>query len=40
MKTKKMRQQKAKIGVGSSRIKAVIKELRKQYGLMLKRLAD
>jgi hypothetical protein len=29
-----------KIGVGSSRIKAVIKELRKQYGPMLKRLAE
>jgi hypothetical protein len=36
MKTKKVRQKKAKIGVGSSRIK----ELRKQYGPMLKRLAD
>jgi hypothetical protein len=40
MKAKKVRQKKAKIGVGSSRIKAVIKELRKQYGPMLKRLAE
>jgi len=40
MKTKKVRQKKAKIGAGSSRIKAAIKELRKQYGPMLKRLAE
>ena len=40
MKTKKVSQKKAKIEVGSSRIKAVIKELRKQYGPMLKRLSD
>jgi hypothetical protein len=40
MKAKKVRQKKAMIGVGSSRIKAEIKELRKQYGPMLKRLAD
>ncbi|HSL02461.1 MAG TPA: hypothetical protein VK901_02845 [Nitrospiraceae bacterium] len=40
MKAKKVSQKKAKIGVGSSRIKSVIKELRKQYGPMLKRLAD
>jgi hypothetical protein len=40
MKANMVSQKKAKIGVGSSRIKAVIKELRKQYGSMLKRLAD
>lgn len=40
MKTKKARQKKVKIGVGSSRMKAVVKEIRKQYGPMLKRLAD
>jgi len=40
MKTKKVNPKRAKIGVGSSRIKGVIKELRKQYGPMLKRLAD
>jgi hypothetical protein len=40
MKAKRVRQKKAKLGVGSSRIKAVIKELRKQYGPMLKRLAE
>lgn len=39
MKTKKVRQKKAKIGVGPSRMKVVIEELRKHYGLMLKRLA-
>ena len=30
----------ANIGVGPERMKAVIKEIRKQYGPMLKRLAD
>jgi hypothetical protein len=40
MKAKKVSQKKAKIGVGSSQIKAVIKEIRKQYGPILKRLAD
>jgi hypothetical protein len=40
MKTKSVRKKKAKIGVGSSRMKAVIRELRTQYGPMLKRLAD
>jgi len=40
MKAKRVGQKKAKIGVGSSRIKAVIKGLRKQYGPMLKRLAE
>jgi hypothetical protein len=40
MKIKRVRQKKAKIGVGSSQIKAVIKELREQYGPMLKRLAE
>ena len=40
MKIKKGRQKKAKMGVGSSRIKAVIKEIRAQYGSMLKRLAE
>ena len=40
MKTKKVRQKKAKIGASSSRMKAVIKEIRKQYGPMLKKLAE
>jgi hypothetical protein len=40
MKAKRARKKKAKIGVGSPRMKAVIKELRKQYGPMLKRLAE
>jgi hypothetical protein len=31
---------KGKVGVGKARIKAIVKELRKEYGLMLKRLAD
>jgi len=39
MKTKKGKQKKSNIGAGSSRMKAVIKELREQYGPMLKRLA-
>ena len=30
----------ANVGVGPERMKAVIKELRKRYGPMLKRLAD
>ncbi|HMS84790.1 MAG TPA: hypothetical protein PKD12_14155 [Nitrospira sp.] len=30
----------ANVGVGLERMKATIKELRKQYGSMLKRLAD
>ena len=40
MKPKKLRPKKAKVGVGTSRMKVVIQELRKQYGPMLKRLAD
>jgi GTPase Era involved in 16S rRNA processing len=40
MKAKRVRQKNVKIGVGSSRIKDVIKELRKQYEPMLKRLAE
>ena len=40
MKTKKVSQKKVKVGVGMARMKAVIKELRKQYELMLKRLAE
>jgi hypothetical protein len=39
MKIKKVRQKKAKVGVGASRMKAVIRDLRKRYGPMLKRLA-
>ena len=31
---------KAKVGVGRSGIKAIAKDLRKQYGPMLKRLAE
>lgn len=31
---------KAKIGVGRAGIKAIAKDLRKQYGPMLKRLAE
>jgi hypothetical protein len=38
MKAKKVSQKKAKVGVGTARMKAVIKELRKQYEPMLKRL--
>jgi antitoxin component of MazEF toxin-antitoxin module len=30
----------ANVGVGSERMKPVVKELRKRYGPMLKRLAD
>jgi hypothetical protein len=30
----------ANVGVGPERMKAVIKEIRKRYGPMLKRLAD
>jgi hypothetical protein len=30
----------ANVGVGPERMKATIKELRKRYGSMLKRLAD
>ena len=30
----------AKVGVGPERMKSIIKELRKRYGPMLKRLAD
>jgi hypothetical protein len=36
---KKSAKIKAKVGVGQQRIKSVAKELRKQYELMLKRLA-
>jgi hypothetical protein len=39
MKTNRTRQGKARVGVGVSRMKVLIKELRKQYGPMLKRLA-
>ena len=37
---RKVQKPKMKVGVGSERIKAVIKEIRKRYGPMLKRLAD
>ena len=40
MKTNRTRQGKARVGVGLSRMKVLIKELRKQYGPMLKRLAS
>jgi len=40
VKTKKVSQKKVQVGVGAARMKAVIKELRKRYGPMLKRLAD
>jgi len=40
MKAKKVRQKKVKVEVGAARMKAVIKELRKRYGPMLKRPAD
>jgi hypothetical protein len=39
VKTKKVSQRKVKVGVGTARMKAVIKELRNRYGPMLKRLA-
>jgi hypothetical protein len=39
MKTNRTRQGTARVGVGPSRMKVLIKELRKQYGPMLKRLA-
>jgi hypothetical protein len=39
MKAKKVRQKQVKVDVGAARMKAVIKEIRKQYGPMLKRLA-
>jgi hypothetical protein len=40
MKIKKASQKKTKVGVGAVRMKAMLKELRKQYGPMLKRLAE
>jgi hypothetical protein len=40
MKAKKVRQKQVKVEVGAARMKAVIKELRKRYGPLLKRLAD
>ena len=40
MKSKKVRRKSVKVGVGAARMKAVIKEVRKRYGPMLKRLAD
>jgi hypothetical protein len=40
MKAKKVRQKKAKIGIGSSQMETVIKKIRTQYGPMLKRLAE
>jgi hypothetical protein len=40
MNTKKRRPTKTKVGVGPVRIKVVVKELRKRYGPMLKRLAS
>jgi hypothetical protein len=40
MKTNRTRQGKARVGVGLSRMKVLIKALRKQYGPMLKRLAS
>lgn len=35
----KAAKKKGKVGVGTMRIKSIAKELRKQYGPMLKRLA-
>jgi hypothetical protein len=40
MKIKKASQKKTRVGVGAVRMKLVVKELRKKYGPMLKRLAD
>jgi hypothetical protein len=40
MKAKRVRQKKAKVGAGATRVKAVIKRLRKRYGPMLKRLSE
>jgi len=37
---RKVQKRNMKVGIGSKRIKAVIKDLRKRYGPMLKRLAD
>ena len=40
MKRKVLRRKKKTSGVGSERMKATIKQLRKHYGPMLKRLAE
>ena len=40
MKAKKVRQNEVKVGAGAACMKAAIKEPRKRYGPMLKRLAD
>ena len=37
---RKVQKRKMKVRAGPERIKAVIKDLRKRYGPMLKRLAD
>jgi len=40
MKKKALKYQKKTSGVGPERMKSIIKDIRKRYGPMLKRLAD